>query len=117
MPSGFICYRDDLRVGFEGCSVTGDGLDRLFEGLPPTLDPGAVAELLGMTKQGVYIWLRDGVIPGYQVRSTWFVLRDELKETMRAGSNTRAGSGRRRKASKPVETSDMPSEDDETAGS
>jgi len=64
-----------------------DGLDALFEGLRPTLTAPEVAELLGMTKQGVYNWLRDGTIPGYKLGSTWFVLRDELKEALRRGAN------------------------------
>jgi len=41
-----------------------------------------------MTKPGVYKWLKDGVIPGYKVGSTWFILRDELKQTLEAGANT-----------------------------
>lgn len=68
-----------------------DGLDALFEGLRPTITAPEVAELLGMTKQGVYNWLRDGVIPGYKLGSTWFVLRDELKEALRQGSNAPRG--------------------------
>lgn len=69
-----------------------NGLDALFEGLAPTISAPEVAELLGMTKQGVYNWLRDGTIPGYKLGNTWFVLRDELKEALRRGANTpRAG--------------------------
>lgn len=64
-------------------------LDALFEGQPPTMGAGDVAELLGLTKQAVYGWLREGTIPGYKLGSTWFVVRDELKEAMRAGSNAR----------------------------
>lgn len=64
-----------------------DGLDALFEGRGSTLSAPEVAEMLGMTKQGIYHWLRDGVIPGYKVGTTWFILRDELKETLRKGSN------------------------------
>lgn len=63
------------------------GLDALFEGLTKTLTVPDVAELLGMTKPGVYKWLKDGVIPGYKVGSTWFILRDELKQTLEAGAN------------------------------
>jgi excisionase family DNA binding protein len=63
------------------------GLDALFEGRNPTLTVPDVAELLGMTKPGVYKWLKDGVIPGYKVGSTWFILRDELKQTLEAGAN------------------------------
>jgi excisionase family DNA binding protein len=68
-----------------------DGLDALFEGHGPTLTAPEVAELLGMTKQGVYNWLRDGVIPGYKLGSTWFVLRGELKEALRQGANAPRG--------------------------
>ncbi len=64
-----------------------DGIDRLLDGKPVTLSAPEVAELLGVTKQGVYHWLRDGVIPGYKVGTTWFILRDELAETLRKGAN------------------------------
>lgn len=67
-------------------SVT-DELDALFAPYRETLTVGEVAELLGMTKQGIYLWLRDGVIPGYKVGTSWFILRDELKKALRAGSN------------------------------
>ena len=68
-----------------------DALDALFEGLAPRLEVGEVAELLGMTKQGVYNWLRDGVIPGYKLGNSWFILRDDLKEAMRGGFNRPGG--------------------------
>lgn len=64
-----------------------DSIDALFEGQSATMTAADVAGLLGLTKQAVYGWLRDGTIPGYKVGSTWFVVRDELKATMRAGSN------------------------------
>ena len=64
-----------------------DGLDALFEGRPSTLSVSEVAEILGMTKQGVYYWLRGGVIPGYKLATTWFILRDELKDALREGAN------------------------------
>jgi excisionase family DNA binding protein len=70
--------------------MTPSGLDELFEGQPQTLTVTQVAQILGMTKQGVYNWVRDGVIPAYKVGSTWFIVRDELKATLRAGANTPA---------------------------
>ncbi|MEG2424423.1 helix-turn-helix domain-containing protein [Glutamicibacter sp.] len=76
-----------MRTKRRGYTVT-DGLDALFEGRRATLTAPEVAEILGMTKQGVYHWLRDGVIPGYKVGTTWFILRDDLKETLRKGANT-----------------------------
>lgn len=63
------------------------GLDDFLEGRPETLSVPEVAEILGLSKQSLYTWLRDGVIPGYKIGTTWFILRDELKETMRQGSN------------------------------
>lgn len=66
-----------------------DELDALFAPYRETLSVGEVAELLGMTKQGIYLWLRDGVIPGYKVGTSWFILRDELKKALREGSNRR----------------------------
>lgn len=75
-----------MQISWRARPVT-DPLDALFEGRKPTLEAGEVAELLGMTKQGVYNWLRDGVIPGYKLGNSWFILRDDLKEAMRRGSN------------------------------
>lgn len=65
------------------------GLDALFKGRKETLTVPEVAEMLGVTKPGVYKWLKDGVIPGYKLGSTWFILRDELKEALEAGANPR----------------------------
>ncbi|MBN0042237.1 helix-turn-helix domain-containing protein [Cellulosimicrobium cellulans] len=70
-------------------SAVTSALDALFEGRSATLTVPEVAEILGMTKPGVYKWLKDGVIPGYKVGATWFILRDELKATLQAGSNVR----------------------------
>lgn len=64
-----------------------DSVDKLFEGRPATLTAGDVADVMGVSKQAVYKWLHDEVIPGYKLGNTWFILRDDLKDTMRAGSN------------------------------
>ncbi|RJF44917.1 DNA-binding protein [Actinomyces sp. 2119] len=68
--------------------MTRDGLDDLFADLPPVLSVPEVATVLGMTKAGVYRWLADGTIPGYRVAKSWFIVRDELKQTLRQGRNT-----------------------------
>ena len=49
-----------------------------------------VADLLRTTRQGMYHWLQKGIIPAYKVGSTWVIPRDELKETLRKGSNLAA---------------------------
>lgn len=64
-----------------------EALDDLFGGYPAAMNPEQVAEVLTMTKAGVYRWLKDGTIPGYKVGSTWRIIRDELKTTLEAGSN------------------------------
>ena len=66
------------------------GLDDLFADAGPTMSPAQVADLLGMSKQGIYGWLNEGVIPGYKVGQTWFIVRDELKATLRKGANPAA---------------------------
>lgn len=73
-----------------GVSSMNDSVDKLFEGQPATMTAGEVAEVMGLSKQAVYKWLHDGVIPGYKLGNTWFILRDSLKDTMRAGSNVRS---------------------------
>ncbi|MFC8598965.1 helix-turn-helix domain-containing protein [Isoptericola sp. NPDC057191] len=70
---------------------TGTALDDLFSDCGKRLSAGDVAQLLGMTHQGVLTWLRTGVIPGYKLGGTWFVMRDELKAAMYAGMNHSAG--------------------------
>lgn len=64
-----------------------EALDALFADRPETLSVDEVAEVLNISRQNTYAWLRDGVIPGYKLGSTWRVIRDELKETIRQGAN------------------------------
>lgn len=65
-----------------------EGLDALFADRPETLSVEEVAQLLNISPQNTYSWLRNGVIPGYKIGNTWRVIRDELKETMRLGANS-----------------------------
>lgn len=62
-------------------------LDELFSDLPLRLDIGQVAELFGMSTQGVYKWVNTGVIPAYKIGDRWVILRDELRDTLASGSN------------------------------
>ena len=62
-------------------------LDELFATLPPLLRVHDVAELLSMTDQGVNKWITTGVIPAYKVGRSWVIVRDELRDTIAAGSN------------------------------
>jgi|SRR5450759_4646427 excisionase family DNA binding protein len=62
-------------------------LDQLFDGLPETMTVQEVADVLRMHTKGVYRWIREGIIPAYKLGATWFIVRDELKDAMRQGSN------------------------------
>lgn len=66
-----------------------DSIDRLFESQPATMTASDVAIVMGISKQAVYKWLRDEVVPAYKLGNTWFILRDDLKDALRAGSNVR----------------------------
>lgn len=67
--------------------MTNDALDRLFANRAEILTVPEVADLLRMNRASVYKWMQDGVIPGYQRGRSWFIVRDELKEWMQAGTN------------------------------
>lgn len=62
-------------------------LDELFDDLPKKLDVPQVADLLGMTKKGVYQWIHQGTIPAYKLGASWIILRDELRDAIASGSN------------------------------
>jgi len=62
-------------------------LDELFDDLPKRLSVPEVAELLAITKKGVYQWIHQGVIPAYKLGASWIILRDELRDAIASGSN------------------------------
>lgn len=82
-----IAYDAGMRIRVRVQPVI-SAIDALFEGKDKTLTVPEVAEILSVTKPAVYKWLRNGTIPGYKLGSTWFVLRDELKQTLAAGANS-----------------------------
>lgn len=62
-------------------------LSDLFADEPRMLSVGRVAEVLGMSPKGVYKWIEDGSLPAYKVSGRWFIVRDELVNTLQEGSN------------------------------
>lgn len=64
-----------------------DAIDNLLAELPDVLGPSGVSKALGVTTRTVYSWLNGGTIRGYQLGSTWFILKDDLVEHLRAGAN------------------------------
>lgn len=63
--------------------INGSALDALFADQPAMLSVEEVATLLNASRQNVYSWLREGVIPGYKIGTTWRVISEELKEKLR----------------------------------
>ena len=69
-----------------------DSLDRLFEGLPERLTVQQLTEILGLASTTVtYRWLRDGRVPAIRLGSHWLILRDDVKEHLRAHYNVPPG--------------------------
>lgn len=62
-------------------------LNDLFADEPRMLSVSRVAEVLGMSAKGVYKWIEDGSLPAYKVSGRWFIVRDELVNTLEEGSN------------------------------
>ena len=69
-------------------SAMSDSLDRLFRELPERLTVAQLTEVLGLSSTTVtYRWLRDGRVPAIQLGSHWIILRDDVKEHLRAHYN------------------------------
>ncbi|MFI7482418.1 helix-turn-helix domain-containing protein [Kocuria sp. M1R5S2] len=65
-----------------------ESLERLFTGLPERLTVAQLTEVLGLSSTTVtYRWLRDGRVPAIQLGSHWIILRDDVKEHLRAHYN------------------------------
>jgi len=62
-------------------------LDDLFAGLPPRLNVGQTAELLGVSETTIYTWLAEGVLPGHKVGGKWVLITNAIKEVVASGSN------------------------------
>ena len=68
--------------------VVADALDRLFEGLPERLSVDDLTKVLGLADRTVtYRWLRDGIVPAIKLGKSWLILRDDIKEHLRAHYN------------------------------
>lgn len=67
--------------------MTSSRLDEFLADHPMRLSVPEVADLLGVTTQGVYKWIHAGVIPAYKLGSSWLILRDELRDAIASGSN------------------------------
>lgn len=64
-------------------------LDKLFEGLPERLSVEQLTQVLGLSSpQVTYRLLRSGDVPAIRLSKHWLILRDDVKEHMRAQYNT-----------------------------
>lgn len=65
-----------------------ESLDKLFNGLPERLTVRQLGKVLGLSSSTVtYRWLRDGRVPAIQLGSHWIILRDDIREHLRAHYN------------------------------
>lgn len=65
------------------------GLDALFADAPKTMNPAEVAELLNISRPTVMRYIEQKRLPAYRIGDDgrWFIVRDELKQLMKAHSN------------------------------
>lgn len=66
-------------------------LEALFAPYPEKLTIDQMAAVLGISKKTAYKYLSDGTIPAYKLGNSWIILRDDVKEKLRAGSNQHRG--------------------------
>ncbi len=69
-----------VRAGLLAMSHFDDWLDKQ----PERMSVEQVADLLGVTGRTINNWLNEGRIPGYRTPGSWFVLREELRDYLRA---------------------------------
>lgn len=66
-----------------------DALDALFRDLPERLSVEQLTAVLGLADPTItYRWLRDGTIPAMKLGKRWIILRDDVKQHLRASYNT-----------------------------
>lgn len=69
-----------VRAGLAAMNHFDEWLDRQ----PERMSVEQVADLLGVTGRTINNWLNEGRIPGYRTPGSWFVLREELRDYLRA---------------------------------
>ncbi|WP_125778379.1 helix-turn-helix domain-containing protein [Antribacter gilvus] len=70
--------------------MTEENLDKLLANVDPVLTPDEVATLLRMEKAAVYRWLNSKYLPGSKLGGQWRILRDDVRDLLRGGSNQRS---------------------------
>jgi excisionase family DNA binding protein len=70
-------------------------LDELFAQFPTHLSVTNLSAILGVTKKTAYDYLQSGEVPAYRIGSKWVILRDEVRDFVRASAigNAAATSG------------------------
>lgn len=79
---------------FKEAQIVADALDALFADLPERLSIDQLTAVLGLADTTItYRWLRDGTVPAMKLGKRWLILRDDVKEHLRASYNTARPSG------------------------
>jgi excisionase family DNA binding protein len=73
--------------------VTPDRVDELFDRYPEHLSVPELADVLGIKRTTAYKWLQGGIVPAYKVGGAWVILRDEVRDWLKAGRNVPPQSG------------------------
>lgn len=51
--------------------------------------PDEVGELVGVNRKTVIGWIRDGVLPGRQIKGRWFVAAQDVQNLLGSGAGSR----------------------------
>lgn len=62
-------------------------IDDLLDGYPERLSARDVATVLGVDVRTVVRWLKNGQLPGFRLPNAWMVLREDLRDYLRAAYN------------------------------
>lgn len=64
-------------------------MDDLLDACPERMTTSEVGELLGVSEQTVLRWLKKNQLPGFRLPRGWIVMREDLREYLRAAYNIR----------------------------
>lgn len=62
-------------------------IDELLDDQPLHMSVKDVAQVLGVTERTIVRWLKTGELPGLRLPNQWLVLREDLRQWLRAAYN------------------------------
>ncbi|MGC5225134.1 helix-turn-helix domain-containing protein [Micromonospora sp. DT81.3] len=91
LSDSWIIFKSEIRAWLDSTSnqpphAATDPVD-VLTGYGDELSYRDLMQLLGKTKQTVYIWLQQGVIPASNVGGRWIIFKAQLRRRLEESSN------------------------------